>query len=95
MKHHAFGRPVGKCKGCALNLRTICAAGCDPKSQWSGGSCPSMNDLSLLAAFLNPAPVTGAKAARQVRQARAVGRIGRCNGFTAPVRASQPARSCN
>lgn len=54
-----------------------------------------MNDLSLLAAFLNPAPVTGAKAARQVRQARAVGRIGRCNGFTAPVRASQPARSCN
>ena len=37
MKHHAAGRPIGKCKGCCLNMRTFCAAGMEPKSDWDRG----------------------------------------------------------
>lgn len=72
MKHHATGRPIGKCKGCCLNFRRVCAAGVDPKEQWSGGRCASYDDRELLDQCLNPAPVTGAKAAKLKRRARAI-----------------------
>ncbi len=72
MKHHSVGRPVGKCKGCCLNMRTSCAAGVDPKFSWEKGRCKSMDDRALLAVFMNPLPATGAKAAKLERKARAV-----------------------
>lgn len=72
MKHHATGRPIGKCKGCCLNMRTFCAAGLDPKTEWSRGRCRSCNDQALLEAYLHPAPLTGAKASKARRRSRAV-----------------------
>ena len=71
MKSHRRGRPIGKCKGCCLNMRSFCAAGLEPKSQWSSGRCRSRNDGAVLEAFYRPAPLTGAKAARLARQAKA------------------------
>jgi len=72
MKHHAAGRPIGKCKGCRLNMRTFCAAGLAPKAEWDKGRCKSRNDPSPLEAFLTPRPASGAKAAKLTRRAKAV-----------------------
>jgi hypothetical protein len=71
MKHHARERPIGKCKGCCLNMRTFCAAGLEPKNQWNKGRCKNRNDRSLLEVFQNPPALTGAKAAKLSRRARA------------------------
>ena len=72
MKHHASGRPVGKCKGCCLNMRLFCAAGLEPKTQWSSkGRCGSYGDQELLRSFMQAAPLTGAKAAKLQRRIRA------------------------
>ncbi len=72
MKHHVAGRPIGKCKGCCLNMRSFCAAGLEPKSEWSRGRCRSWGDGILLEAFYRPAEPTGGKAAKLARRARAV-----------------------
>lgn len=50
-------------------MRTFCAAGLDPKSEWSRHKCTSRGDPSLLEAYFNPDPVTGAKAAKRRRRA--------------------------
>ena len=71
MKLRTRERPIGKCKGCCLNLRTVCAAGLEPKTEWDRGRCRAHNDELLLARFQEPAPATGAKAARQSRRAKA------------------------
>jgi hypothetical protein len=71
MKHHAPGRPIGKCKGCCLNMRTFCAANLEPKAQWSKRRCKSRNDQSLLEAYLNPPAASGAKAAKLSRRTKA------------------------
>ena len=82
MKHHAKGRPVGKCKGCCLNLRTFCAGGHEPKTQWSRGRCANVNDEFLLEKYYQAVELTGAKRAREVRRAKAVQTAGvtRMNG---------------
>lgn len=72
MKHHANGRPIGKCKGCCLNLRRICAAGLEPKTVWSRGRCKRYNDQALLAASARPDPPVGAKAAKNRRRRKAI-----------------------
>ena len=72
MKHHANGRPIGKCKGCCLNLRRLCAAGLEPKTVWSRGRCGRYNDQALLAACLEAGPPVGAKAAKHRRRRQAI-----------------------
>ncbi len=88
MKHHAAGRPVGKCKGCRLNMRTICAAGLDPKSEWDRGRCRGRNDTSVLEAYYRPVSLTGAKFAKLARRTRATERATRSrqNGRVSPGR---------
>lgn len=71
MKHRAKSRPIGKCKGCALNLRTICAAGLEPKAEWDRGRCRARDDEAILEHFHDPARLTGARAARQSRRTKA------------------------
>ncbi len=71
MKHHSAGRPIGKCKGCCLNLRTVCAAGLEPKAEWSRGRCRRYGDEAALEAYRKAAPPEGAKAAKLVRRAKA------------------------
>ena len=71
MKHHAKGRPIGKCKGCCLNMRKFCAADLDPAEVWSHGRCRACNDPSYLDRFYQPTPVAGAEAAREARRAKA------------------------
>jgi hypothetical protein len=71
MKHHSADRPIGKCKGCCLNMRTFCAAGLQPKAEWSRRRCRKWNDQAALEAFLNPVPPEGAKAAKLERRAKA------------------------
>ena len=52
-------------------MRTFCAAGLDPKTEWSRHKCTSRGDQALLEAYLHPDPVTGAKAAKQRRRVKA------------------------
>lgn len=71
MKHHDPHRPIGKCKGCCLNLKASCAAGFRPKAEWDHGKCRHFDDQALLAEILSrPAP-NGAKLARLHRKAKA------------------------
>ncbi|HUU59637.1 MAG TPA: hypothetical protein VMZ50_08840 [Phycisphaerae bacterium] len=71
MKHHDAGRPIGKCKGCCLNLRTYCAAGLSPKLLWSRGRCAHYGDNDLLQAVESRGGPEGATLARRQRQAKA------------------------
>lgn len=71
MKHHSAERPIGKCKGCCLNLRTQCAAGVMPKDEWARGRCRSWNDADALDAFLNAEPPVGAELAKLARRRKA------------------------
>ena len=71
MKHHAKGRPIGKCKGCCLNFRRLCAADLEPTAEWSRGRCRARNDPSYLDRFYRSTPSVGAEAAREARRARA------------------------
>lgn len=86
MKHHAAGRPIGKCKGCCLNMRTFCAAGMEPKSEWDRGRCRSQDDAAVLESFYRPVPLTGGKAAKLARRRKAVevSTRPRCNGRFVP-----------
>ncbi len=71
MKHHAKGRPIGKCKGCRLNLRTTCAAGVEPLLAWSRGTCRHWNDLTALERYQSPQLLTGARKAKLIRRVKA------------------------
>ena len=71
MKHHDVYRPVGKCKGCCLNLRTYCAAGLPPKDQWDGRRCKHYGDAVLLKDIQRRPGPSGAKLARLRRKAKA------------------------
>jgi hypothetical protein len=76
MKHHDPLRPVGKCKGCCLNLKKQCLARLAPKAQWNKGRCRSYDDQALLARLLSQPQPSGAKLARQVRRAKAIEKAG-------------------
>jgi len=71
MKHHDPRRPIGRCKGCCLNMRTFCAAGVEPKATWDTGRCKHYGDAELLAAVKDSLPPTGARRARIARRAKA------------------------
>ncbi len=71
MKHHDPLRPIGKCSGCCLNLRTQCATGLETKRQWRRGKCRHYDDQELLAELeAQPGP-TGAALAKTRRQVKA------------------------
>ena len=72
MKHHAVGRPVGRCRGCCLNMRTMCAAGLEPRTEWSKGRCKDRDNASVLEAYYQPVPLTGTRAAKLARRTKAV-----------------------
>ena len=42
------GKPVGKCKGCPLNLRTACAIHSNPSEIWAKGRCKDYGKEELL-----------------------------------------------
>jgi len=71
MKHHDAARPIGKCKGCCLNMKTFCAAGLQPKAEWARKRCRQFNDRAVLEAYRSSAPPEGAKAAKLRRRSRA------------------------
>ena len=71
MKHHDARRPVGKCKGCCLNFKSLCAAGFEPKIQIRHGSCSHYNDMALLDRVLNRPRLEGIHLARSLRRQEA------------------------
>ena len=52
-------------------MRTLCAAGLQPKREWDRGRCRKLNDQAALEAYLAAAPPQGAKAAKLLRRAKA------------------------
>ena len=71
MKHHDALRPIGRCKGCSLNLRRTCAAALEPKVQWSKGQCPSFGNQEILTQTSKFA-LSGAKFSRLLRRSQAL-----------------------
>ena len=45
-------KPIGKCKGCPLNLRTECAVHVGPAEMWSKGRCKDYGKEELLREYL-------------------------------------------
>ena len=70
MKRHGSRRPIGKCRGCELNMRTFCAAGLEPYAEWDAGRCRFRNRSLSEVASSRLVPV-GAKVAKERRRARA------------------------
>jgi len=85
MKHQQHCRPIGKCRGCELNMRTFCAAGLEPKAEWDRGRCRSRNRLFSDTASFVPV-LAGAKAAKQQRRLKAtqLATKSHFDGFAAP-----------
>lgn len=71
MKHHDPAHPVGKCKGCCLNLRTRCAAGFLPKRRWSRGQCRDYGNQELLEQVRHKPAIEGTRLARRRRRWKA------------------------
>ena len=94
MKHHDPRRPIGKCKGCCLNFRTLCAAGLEPKAQWDTGRCTHYGDARLLLTPPDRVEPTGAKLARARRKAKADESAGQphYDGMLDPARLSGRSR---
>jgi len=71
MSRHVGGKPISKCKGCCLNMRTFCAAGLEPRQEWSKGTCKVRNNYSILENYLHDiAPIT-----LNIQQRRRVGSV--------------------
>ena len=85
MKRHDSSRPIGKCRGCELNMRTFCAAGLEPHTEWDGGRCRFRNRGLAEVTSSRLAPV-GAKAAKEQRRARAtvLATKSHADGFAVP-----------
>ena len=61
-------KPIGKCKGCPLNLRDQCAVFQYPHEEWSHGHCKGyMNDV-LHAHYLEERMQPHEKSHKEIRQ---------------------------
>ena len=72
MKHHDVRRPIGKCKGCCLNFKTVCLAELKPREVWSRGRCKHYGDRDLLQRALSRPVPSGTSLARLQRKAIAL-----------------------
>ena len=61
-------RPIGKCKGCPLNLRKRCGVFQDPKEQWDRGKCKGFMNEELHAEYLQKQSEFHAKTPKEIRQ---------------------------
>ena len=67
---HKSQKPVRKCHGCKLNLRSRCAVFPDPQQQWDSGKCRGFKNEKLYQEYLEERarhPSDGRKEKRQRR----------------------------
>lgn len=74
MHNDADSRPIGKCKGCPLNLKKRCAVFAHPHEQWSRGRCKGYMNTQMYADYLEEQSKTHDKTAREIRREKAAER---------------------
>lgn len=74
MHSNADIRPIGKCKGCPLNLKKRCAVFEHPHEQWSKGRCKGYMNQELYARYLNEQSRPHEKTPKDVRKEKAAER---------------------
>jgi hypothetical protein len=62
------GKPIGKCKGCPLNLKKRCAVFSNPFEMWQKGKCRGYGDEALLAEHVAAQAAVDAKQAKAARR---------------------------
>ncbi|MBC8205730.1 MAG: hypothetical protein ISR85_05160 [Kiritimatiellales bacterium] len=60
--------PVGKCKGCPLNLKKRCAVFSHPKKQWAHGHCKGYMNEALYHHYLAEQMLAPQKNSKQIRK---------------------------
>lgn len=74
MHSNSDSRPIGKCKGCPLNLKRRCAVFEHPHKQWSRGRCKGYMNGQIVARYLDEQARPHEKTARDIRREKAVER---------------------
>jgi hypothetical protein len=68
MKHQNRLKPIGKCKGCPLNIKKRCGVFLHPKEMWDRGRCKGFMNDELYADYLEKQEQFHAKTPRELRQ---------------------------
>jgi hypothetical protein len=72
MRHRHPYSPIGKCKGCPLNLRKRCAIFPNPLEQWEKGKkCEGYMNEELHSRYLKEQAEAREKTAKDVRREKA------------------------
>ena len=64
-------KPIGKCKGCPLNLKKRCGLFTHPAQMWARGTCRAYMDEQLHAGYLARQTQFQAKTPKELRRERA------------------------
>jgi len=68
MSHRRSYSPIGKCKGCPLNLKKSCGVFPNPKAEWDKGKCKGFMNEELHAEYLKQQSEFHAKTPKEIRQ---------------------------
>jgi hypothetical protein len=68
MRHRHPHSPIGKCRGCPLNLRKRCAVFTNPLKQWENGKCEGYMNEELYARYLKEQAERHEKTSKEVRR---------------------------
>ena len=74
MHSDADSRPIGKCKGCPLNLKKRCVVFEHPHEQWSKGRCKGYMNEQMHTHYLEERAKTHEKTSRDIRREQAAER---------------------
>ncbi len=71
MHSNMDNHPIGKCKGCPMNLKKRCAVFSRPQEQWSHGHCKGFMNEALYTHYLEEQMLTPPKTHKELRQEKA------------------------
>ena len=74
MHSNMDNHPVGKCKGCPLNLKKRCAVFSHPQEQWAHGHCKGFMNEPLYRQYLEEQTQASPKSHKEIRQEKAAER---------------------
>jgi hypothetical protein len=74
MRSRALGKPIGKCKGCPLNLRRRCAVFAHPREEWAKGNCKGYMNEQLHARYLEQKAQSHGDTPKELRRQKAAER---------------------
>jgi len=74
MRSHDLRKPIGKCKGCPLNLKKRCGLFDHPREKWAKGKCNGYMNEQLYAQYLEQQAEPPKRTLKEIRQEKAAQR---------------------